>query len=144
MRGDYRTAIVDDSGVSLPRILATVAALAVCVWFAIGIRQAIDTDHASAIISSSAPLTEARVTQARSLLSTAAQLNPDRQVDLLRAQLDIRLGEDAKARALALSVASAEPQNSAAWLELSHASPGDDATLQLSYERLYGLVPPLK
>jgi hypothetical protein len=144
MRGHYRTRIVDDWTMSPARILAAIAALLVCLWFAIGIRQAIDTDRATAIISSPAALSAGEAAHARSLLNDAGQLNPDRQIDLLRAQLDVRLGHDAKARALALSVANSEPENSQAWLELSHASAGDDTTLRMSYLHLYQLVPPFR
>ena len=69
---------------ALRAVLIAVAALA-CAWFALGIRQAIATDRATAIVYQSAPLTPAQAARAAGLLDDAATLNPDRTVDVLRA-----------------------------------------------------------
>jgi hypothetical protein len=127
----------------LVRALALLIALVVCVWFAVGIRQAHDTAAASEIITGSSPLRPAQARQAQSLLAAAGQLNPDRSVDLLRAQLAQRQGHLAQARAIALSVARSEPQNTNAWLAYGNASANDRLGFLVALRRLYALVPPV-
>ncbi len=135
---------MDDWGVSPVRILAAIAAVAVCAWFVIGIRQAHDTDAATAIISSASALTPAAAAHATALLNAAGELNPDREVDLLRSQLALRQGDLALARRLALSVARREPLNAEAWLALGQAAGGNRATQLLAFAHVYQLAPPIK
>jgi hypothetical protein len=125
------------------RVLAILAALAATVWFAIGIRQAHDTDAATAIVTGASPVTAARARQADALLHDAKQLNPDTDVDLLRAQLALREGDRARARALALDVTRAEPQNLDAWLVYGTASSNDRQAFLFALRHLNELAPPL-
>lgn len=104
------------------RILAVLVALVACAWFALGIRQAHDADLASDIITGTAHVGPAAARRASSLLDAAGQLNPDHSVALLRSQLALREGDAARARAIALGVARAEPQNIDAWLAFNSAS----------------------
>jgi hypothetical protein len=123
------------------RIMALVAVGVVCVWFAIGVRQARDTNLATAIITGSAPLSPAQARRASALLNAAGQLNPDLAVDLLRAQLALREGLPARARAIALSVAHSEPQDLDAWLAYGTASSDDARAFRLALDRLQQLAP---
>ncbi|HEX4010314.1 MAG TPA: hypothetical protein VHX62_09915 [Solirubrobacteraceae bacterium] len=127
----------------LLRVVGVVAALVVCGWFALGIRQAHDANRASAFMSSASPLTAAQVRETRSLLHSAGQLNPDRSVDLLRSQLALRQGDAAQARAIALSVTRAEPQDLDAWLAYGEASTHDRLGFLLTLQHLNRLAPPV-
>ncbi len=129
---------------SRARILAAVAALVACGWFALAIRQSIETDAASSIISSPAPLTAARARAARASLQAAAFLNPDGTIELLRSALALRLRQYARARALALSVARREPQNLRAWLAYGEAAYGDRPAFLRALDAIARLAPPVK
>jgi hypothetical protein len=126
---------------STGRWLALAAALVALAWFAIGVRQAQDTDRATAIISGAAPLGAAQARHAQSLLHDAGQLNPDTAVDLLRAQLALRQGDRARARAIALDVTRSEPQNLDAWLAYGTASSNDRRAFVFALRHLNELAP---
>jgi predicted Zn-dependent protease len=105
------------------RIALVAVALVACAWFALGIRQAHDVNAAGAILDSPR-LTGAQARHA----AHAAFLNPDRQVDVLRAQLRRDQGDLRGARAILRPVISSEPDNLQAWLELARSSAGDRAS----------------
>jgi predicted Zn-dependent protease len=123
------------------RILAAAVALLVAAWFAIGVRQAIDTDRAAAIIAAQQYTTAARARHAESLLDDAAWLNPDRQIDVLRTQILLERGRELAARRVATSVTRAEPQNLEGWLWLAHASGTDPALFYYALHRVRLLEP---
>lgn len=100
------------------RALALVFALLACAWFALSIRQAHDTARAQAILSAPTPLTVAQADRADSLLHSAGFLNPDREVDLLRAQVDADRRNIREADRILFAVVRAEPMNADAWYEL--------------------------
>lgn len=106
----------------LARAALVLAAAVVCAWFAVGIRQARDTTQASAIINSSASIAPAREARADSLLKAAGWLNPDRQVDILRGQLDSFRGDVAGAVSILRGVTRSEPMNIQAWAALATAT----------------------
>ena len=123
------------------RILIVICALLVAAWFAVGARQALDTSRAAAIAGSSARLDAAQARRADSLLRDAAFLNPDHEVQLLRAQVALAHGERARARQLAASVTRAEPQNAQAWVLLARAS--SRAGFFRALKHVAALVPPV-
>jgi hypothetical protein len=127
------------------RIVALAVAVLACAWFALGVRQAHDTDAATSLIGAggSAALRAGVAAHAASLLRAAGQLNPDRTVDLLRSQLDVRQGHSAQGRAVALSVTQAEPQNIQAWIAYGRASPDDPAGFGEALRHLNELAPPV-
>lgn len=126
----------------LLRIAGVLAAVVVCVWFALGIRQAQNVDAASAIIGSGhGRISASAANRARQLLDSAAQLNPDRSVDLVRSQLALREGDPARARAIALAVTRAEPQNLQAWIAYGTASANDPADFRFALRHLEQLAP---
>jgi hypothetical protein len=131
-------------GRRLVRIVAAAVAVAACAWFAVGVRQAHDSDLATTLINSPAPLGAARADRAASLLHAAQQLNPDHAVDLLRVQLALREGDRERARAIALSVTRAEPQNLQAWLAYGSASSNDPRAFRLALRRLNQLAPAVR
>lgn len=121
------------------RGLTLVAAIVVCAWFAVGVRQAHDTVAAAAIVSGGHRLSAAAAARAASLLSGAATLNPDRQVGLLRAELAAERGRRALAQRLVLTVTHAEPRNPQAWLLLTKV--GTPYQGAVAVQRLAKLAP---
>lgn len=119
----------DDLGMALVRIPLLLLAACACAWFALGAVQSHDISRASSIVAGTGPLTPARAAQARSLLSPAATLNPDRNIDLLRAQLAVREGRRPAAIVILRRTAADEPLNLNAWLALAQAALGHDRRL---------------
>jgi predicted Zn-dependent protease len=101
------------------RAVAVLAALVVCAWFAVGIRQAHDVARASAILSGASTLSADEANRATSLLHSARFLNPDTSIDLLLAQLAATRGDVREAERIMLKVVREEPMNAKAWLALA-------------------------
>ena len=93
-------------------------ALAVSAWFGLGWVQARDTGRASALVAPGNRISPARAAQIGAWLRSAGTLNPDHQVDLLRARLDLDRGNDLAAVRILESVTRSEPLNVFAWLQL--------------------------
>jgi predicted Zn-dependent protease len=103
------------------RLALLAGAVIVAAWFGLGWVQARDTGRAQTLIG--APrLSGAGVRDAESLLNTAGTLNPDRTVDITRAQLYVKLGDPARAVTLLEQITRAEPLNLEAWRQLSIAA----------------------
>ncbi len=130
-------------GMPAVRVTAALLALVVGAWFALGAVQSRDIDRAGAIASARGALTGRAAGQAASLLDDAGTLNPDRQVDLLRAELVARRGDLPGARAILVSVVHDEPQNIDAWAALARSSAGDPAAFRLAVARVRALAPPV-
>jgi predicted Zn-dependent protease len=126
---------------AMPRLLVVLLSLAACAWFALGIRQAHDVNAATAIIAGHTPLSPGQARRARALLRQAGRLNPDANVELLRAQLALRQGDARRARAIAASVTRSEPQNIQAWLAYGRASAHDPRGFALALRHLNELAP---
>lgn len=126
------------------RIAALALSIAVCAWFVLGIHQDHDVNAASAIVSGATTPSAAQARQARSLLERAKLLNPDSEVDLLRAQLDLEQGNQPGARAILERVVAREPDNAVAWEWLARASVGDLREFYLAAFRIEQLVPPVR
>ena len=103
------------------RPLAVLLALIACAWFALGFRQARDTDRASTIVSAAA-LTPNQTAQAASLLRAAATLNPDREVDMLRGRLALRVNDRVRAVQTFEQVSREEPMNIEPWVWLTRSA----------------------
>ncbi len=125
-----------------PTAIAAVA-LVVCAWFALGLRQAVATDQATAIISGNSGLSAGDARHASSLLGEAALLNPDSTVDVLRAQLAESRGDDRRAERILLNVLRREPMNITAWYALASvaASAHDFRTTLLAVLHIGHLEP---
>jgi hypothetical protein len=134
----------DQAAAGVSRALVGILAVLAVAWFAVGVRQAHDTDVASNIITGAAPISPAQAQHAAALLHDAAQLNPDTAVDLLRSRLALRLREPARARAIALSVTRSEPENLEAWVAYGSAASGDPGVFALALRRLNALAPPVR
>jgi predicted Zn-dependent protease len=120
---------------SLPTRVAVVAvSLVVVAWFALGIHQNADLSAATAIAARPHP-TAAANRHADALLDSAAVLNPDRTVDITRAQLALARGDSARARTILLALTRAEPQNLDAWIGLVRASSSDVKLREVAFDR---------
>lgn len=128
---------------TVARVSAALLALAICGWFVLGAAQTHDADRAAAILASPGQLRPASAARAASLLDDAGTLNPDRQVDLLRARLAVRRGDLPRARAILAGVVRDEPQNVDAWAALARSSAGDPAVFRLAVARVRALAPPV-
>jgi hypothetical protein len=126
----------------MTRALAVAAAVAGFLWFAVGVRQARNTDGASAIVTG-AKLTVAQAAAARKDLDAAAFLNPDKTVEILRGEVLLGRGQAAAARAELLQVAREEPQNARAWVAFGRASRHDRRAFLLALSHIRKLVPPV-
>jgi predicted Zn-dependent protease len=118
-------------------------AVAAAAWFALAAQQSVDTSRATALVSGSTHLSASQVAHAKNLLSAAGFLNPDRQVDVVRAQLDRERGNLSAARTILKRVVAAEPDNLQAWVELAQASVGDLKDFYAAAYRVRQLVPPV-
>ena len=120
-----------------------VVALVAAGWYVVGIRQAEDTGRASALVSGGTRLSAAQASRASALLDSAAFLNPDREVDVLRAQLERDQGNLGGARAILDRVVLKEPDNLDAWIWLARSSVGDPKDFYTAAYRVRQLVPPV-
>jgi hypothetical protein len=117
-------------------------ALILAAWFAIGVRQARETDHAATVILALPRLSQSQADRLDSILAAAAFVNPDRQVDLLRSEVALASGHQARARRIAAAVTRAEPLNLQAWVQLGRTSRGAAAFRAL--EHVVALAPPVR
>jgi hypothetical protein len=125
------------------RALPALLSIIVCAWFVVGARQAQDTAQATALLSAGNRIDRAGAARVSSLLQGAGLLNPDRQVDILRAQLADERGAERSAERILRLVLVQEPLNLDAWDWLARSAT-DAATLRLAYAKLGFLEPPVR
>ena len=105
----------------LARAAALLAALVVCAWFALGIRQAHDTAKVRNVILNASTLSPAQAAHEDVLLRSARTLNPDLEVDVLRGQVALFAGELRRAEQTLGAVVRSEPDNIIGWVWLGRA-----------------------
>jgi len=119
-----------------------VLAVAVCAWFALGVRAFREVASVNVLLSGPARITPEQARDARAKLDQAAWLNPDQEVNFLRAQVAARAGHKPQALAIARRIAHREPENVNAWLLISILTrPGSPSNRQAEAQ-LRRLVPP--
>jgi Tfp pilus assembly protein PilF len=129
----------------IARISLLALAVCACAWFGLGVVQSHATDAATSIVAGSGRLSPAQAARARSQLDTAATLNPDRSIDLLRARLAVREGRSAAAITILRRTVAAEPMNLSAWLALAQTALGHDQHLvKMTIGHLAALDPKLR
>jgi Flp pilus assembly protein TadD len=116
-------------------------ALVACAWFALGARQAIDTQRATAIAVRGKTASVAELRKVRSLVHGAGLLNPDSEPDLLLARVEIEHGDLAQARSAFKALTRSEPQNIEAWALLAAASGSQPSLLRLALRHVHDLEP---
>lgn len=124
------------------RALLAVIAVVACAWFVLGLRQAHDVNEATNLLSGSSHIDRRDGVRVASLLHSAQLLNPDRQVEMLRAQLADERGDRTRAEAILRRVVAAEPLNALAWVQLARSATNGQ-TLRLAFRHLEQLVPPV-
>jgi predicted Zn-dependent protease len=125
----------------LARLTAAVLAAVACAWFVLGGVQSHDLTAATNL-ATAATVSSAQAAHARSLLSVAGTLNPDREVTLVRADLLLRTGQAGQAQRLTESVTRAEPRNILAWYELATEAGGSAPVLESALKHIRELQPP--
>jgi predicted Zn-dependent protease len=108
----------------LGRVAIVSAAVIVCLWFALGARQAIDLSRATAITQGSSALSPGQARRADELLSAASTLNPDRQVDVVRGIVALARNQSSLATTILRRVTREEPMNLQGWVYLAQADLG--------------------
>ncbi len=119
-----------------------VLAVVVCAWFALGVRSYREMASVNVLLSGPARITPAQARDARAKLDQAAWLNPDQEVNFLRAQIAQRAGHRPQALSIARGLAHREPQNVNAWLLISILTRPGSAPYRQAEAQLRRLVPP--
>ncbi len=122
------------------RSLAVLVAVIIAAWFGLSARQAHSVDGAMAILSNASTPSPRQERQVSDLLNSAAPLNPDRQVALLRGNLAQLEGDRGKALRLFLSVTRSEPLNLNAWYDVANADTNPH-TLKGALRQIAALAP---
>jgi hypothetical protein len=125
--------------VPIARALGLIGALVMAAWFVLGSVQSRDLDRATTLITGGAAPNATQAREASSLLDSAATLNPDQQVQLLRSQLAFERGDRAQAVRLADAATRQEPQSVQAWVQLISVSTGPKVPGEV--HRLGELIP---
>ena len=133
--------IGDHAGMRLPVVALTVVALAVCGWFVIGVRQAQDLAAATSVVQTGGAAGPERLAAAAADLHSAAFLDPDQEVNILRGRLAIARGEVLQARRILTGVTHAEPMNLEAWIWFTGASLGSPREARIGTARIAQLDP---
>ena len=124
------------------RVAVFAFAVIACAWFALGVVQTHDQSKATALIDQPGTPSAALTTRILNLLHTAGTLNPDRNIDLLRAQALSLRGHAGQAVSLMKRVVRAEPENVDAWIVLGFAARRIAPNLaQLALEKEIELAP---
>lgn len=126
------------------RLAVVSLAVAACAWFGLGVVQAHDENRATALIDQTGTPSAALTARIMGLLDSAATLNPDRTIDILRAQAQTRAGRSDAGLATAERITRAEPRNVNAWVVLGFAA-GQVAprVARLAQAKLSELAPPV-
>ena len=126
------------------RLLIAFLAVVACAWFALGIREGHDADQVTRALAGAGRLDSAQVARLSRLLDHAGTLNPDRNVDVLRAGLENHAGDDAAAVRTLSTVVRAEPQDIDAWqLMALVAGRLNPALSRAAAARVHALAPPV-
>lgn len=132
---------MDDLTMILARASSLIVAVIVCAWFALGIRQAHDTNAALSIVSQSTPVSATQLVHADALLRSAGKLNPDATVDLLRGKVALLRNDSRRAALIFEHVTRSEPSNLEAWLLLASAAYGNGPLIESATANLARLDP---
>jgi predicted Zn-dependent protease len=126
------------------RLAIAALAVAACAWFVIGVIQSDNESRANAAINGGGTPTLAQTAQIEHWLDSARTLNPDRNIDLLRAQAEVRAGQSAKALALMKRVVRDEPRSADAWIVFGFAAQSQSPALaRHAHAEVLKLAPPV-
>lgn len=123
--------------------LLTLAVVA-CAWFTLGIRSVIDQQAVTNLVDhATGPLTPRQESRALGQLNSAAVLDPDGEMDVLRAHVLLDAGHHARARQVLRALLAREPKNLEAWTVLRASSQRGTPDWRLAAARILQLVPPV-
>jgi Flp pilus assembly protein TadD len=144
MSGERSPVDRDNPAMLALRVAIFALAVVTCAWFGLGAVQTRDETRATALIDQVGTPSAALTAKILRLLNSAGTLNPDREIDLLRAQAQTRAGESAAAVATMQRVVHAEPDNVDAWVILGFAAQRVDPGLAgLARQKELELAPPV-
>jgi predicted Zn-dependent protease len=126
------------------RVGTGVVGLLAAAWFALGVYQSHAVSQARTIAAGPGRLTAAKARHADQLLGDAATLNPDRTIDVLRAQVALAGGNATRSRRILSGVVAGEPQDLDAWIALARASSGAFRQRQIALLHILELAPAAK
>lgn len=128
----------------LPRIALVALALCACAWFAIELRDFHHENYVKNYLSAHPRFGDAQAQALDAQLDDAGTLNPDRELDLLRAYVEVHAQHLRRAIAIAQAAARAESQNIANWFVVQFiAGQLDPAAYRLATQRIDQLAPPV-
>lgn len=122
------------------RGLAVLVAIIVAGWFGLSARQAHDISAAEGILANVSNPNPGQARHVTALLRSAATLNPDLEVDVLRGDLAAGEGERERASQIFSSVTRREPLNLEAWYDLANVTT-DHHSLSLALRQIAALAP---
>ena len=126
------------------RIAVLVVGLIVAAWFGLGVRQAREITDVTSLIRNANSVSHAQAAAASRQLDSAAMLNPDRNVAMLRAELDASDNHVARAESRLDTVVAAEPDNLDAWFLLAQLE-GNNPRAELAAQRhIASLLPKVR
>ena len=124
----------------IARVILLGLSLVAIAWFVLGARQAREINQVTSIVQASS-VSAADARRGNQLLDSAAMLDPDRQVLLLRAILASERNHQARARAIIEQVTRAEPENIVAWDLLVQLAGHNVALLAKAFAHVARLKP---
>jgi hypothetical protein len=108
----------------------------------LGVVQVDNQNHATALVNRAGTPTAAQTADVEHALDRAGTLNPDRDIDLLRAQAEVRAHQSARGLALARRVVRDEPRNVNAWIVFGFAARAQSSALaNLANAQILKLAP---
>jgi outer membrane PBP1 activator LpoA protein len=128
----------------IARATVLVLALVACAWFVLGIRQVHEISAATSIVAKGGPISAGQARRASSLLNEASTLNPDKNVDVLRARVALAQGDQAAARQILFKVIRQEPKNLDGWIWYVQAARGNAVAFyaaQIGLRRVIRIFP---
>jgi predicted Zn-dependent protease len=116
-------------------------AIVVCAWFGLGIRQAREINRATSIIAQRGTIPAAQLRAAASALRSARTLNPDAEVNILRARLAVQQQQPRQAERILKTVVRGEPMNLEGWIWLAGVSLIDPPEARIALAQIARLDP---
>jgi hypothetical protein len=125
--------------------VAVAAAVVVCAWFVLAIRELRDEAHVTAFLHGHPTLTASQTRTLDATLADAKFLNPDTSAEALRARVQVNAQDLPAAVAIALALARREPQNFDNWLLLEFLAGSVRPDLhRLAEAHVRALAPPVR
>jgi predicted Zn-dependent protease len=123
------------------RLSILLLAVVVCAWFVLGIRQAHEINRATSIIAQQGTIPAKQLRAAAAALRSARTLNPDAEVNILRARLAVKQQDPRQAERILKTVVRGEPMNLEGWIWLAGVSLIDPPEARIALAHIARLDP---